>query len=532
MVYNKRNQLKAVYYARVSTEEEKQLNALEKQCLDNEDCINRNGWVFVDKYIDEGKSGTTTKRRDEYKRLCDDVKTDKFDIIVIKSQDRLMRNVMDWYMFVNLIVTYNKKLFIYIDNNFYKTDDALITGIKAILAEEYSRELSKKLNNAHKRRSKTGSTVMTNGTMIGYDQVNGDLVINEEEAKIVRMVYDLYLQGNGAGKISDILFKKGYANRNGNPYTESTLIRMLKNEKYKGTMICNKYHKDFDTKRRIKNDKENWYIHEDRIPAIISEDDWNKAQEIRLSKTHTNSDMRKTGKRDNNNVLTGKVVCGLCGNLLFFFNVKKANGNMKHRWVCSNFSSNGRPGIGMRPDLGCELLNVSDEKLQEAIHNIVDNIKLDENYITNMIKRTDTTNKEKEVEMELKTVLGKLNALKTKREKLLDKYLEGMIEDDIYSSTNEKLTSEYNTLQGVKERLENIFYSINGKNKEVDNIIKTIRNNNIDFDTFIAMIEKIIVYNDSAYVYLMGLTLPILINEPLGYGRANAGKTWVDSHLE
>lgn len=532
MAYQKINQQRAVYYARVSTEEEKQLNALEKQCLDNEDCISKHDWVLVDKYIDEGKSGTTTKRRNEYKRLCDDIKTDKFDIIVIKSQDRLMRNVMDWYMFVNLIVTYNKKLFIYIDNNFYKTDDALIAGIKAILAEEYSRELSKKLNNAHKRRSKTGSTVMTNGTMIGYDQVDGNLVINEEEAKIVRMVYDLYLHGNGTSTISDVLFKNGYANKNGKPYTSSTLMRMLKNEKYKGTMICNKYHKDFDTKRRIKNDKDNWYIHEGRIPAIISEDDWNKAQEIRLSKTNTTNDMRKTGKRGNNHILTGKILCGLCGNLLFFFNVKKANGNIKHRWVCSNFSRNGRPGIGIRPDLGCELLNVSDEKLQEAIHNIIDNIKLDENYITNIIKNTDTSSKQNEIELELKTVLGKLNAMKIKREKLLDKYLEGMIEDDIYLSTTEKLTSEYNVLQDLKEKLENIFYSINNKNKEVDKIIQTIRNNNIDFDAFITMIEKIIIYNDSAYVYLIGLPLPILINESLGYGRNNAGKTWVKSRLE
>jgi DNA invertase Pin-like site-specific DNA recombinase len=93
--------LKAVYYARVSTEEEKQLNALSKQCDDLMDCINKNQWEFVDSYVDEGKSGTTTKKRDEYKRLCEDIESNKFHIIVIKSQDRLMRNVMDWYIFVD-----------------------------------------------------------------------------------------------------------------------------------------------------------------------------------------------------------------------------------------------------------------------------------------------------------------------------------------------------------------------------------------------------------------------------------------------
>lgn len=529
MKYNKSNQIRAVYYARVSTEEERQLNALEKQCLDNEDCIKKNDWTLVDKYVDEGKSGTTTKRRDEYKRLCEDIKTDKFDIIVIKSQDRLMRNVMDWYLFVNLIITYNKKLFIYIENQFFKTDDALVTGIKAILAEEYSRELSKKLNNAHQRRGKTGSTVMTNGSIIGYDQVKGNLVINEEEAKMVRMVYDLYLKGYGVLTISDILFKKGYTNKKGNPYNQSTLMRMLKNEKYKGTMICNKYHKDFDTKRIIKNSKDKWYIHENRIPVIIEKEVWNKVQEIRLSKTNTTQDMRKVGKRGNNHILTGRIFCGLCGSLVFFINVKKANGNVKHRWTCANFSKNGRPGIGRHPELGCELLNLSNDKLNDSLREIIDNIKLDENYISNIIKATDTSSKQNEVEMELKTVLEKLKALKTKREKLLDKYLEGMIDDDIYSSTNEKMTSEYNTLLEVKERLDNVYLSIGNKNQSINNIIETIRNNNIDFDTFIEMIEKIVVYNDSIYVYLVGLQSPILIDKPLGYGNKLTGKDWLEA---
>ena len=150
--------MNAVYYARVSTEEEKQINALEKQCADLNDCIKSNNWVLVDTYVDEGKSGTSIKKRDEYSRLFNDLESEKFDIIVIKSQDRLMRNVKDWYVFVDKLVTNKKKLFIYMENSFYKTDDSLITGIKAILAAEYSRDLSKKLNNAHKRREAEGSS--------------------------------------------------------------------------------------------------------------------------------------------------------------------------------------------------------------------------------------------------------------------------------------------------------------------------------------------------------------------------------------
>ena len=145
--------LRAGFYARCSTEEESQKDALAQQVKEAEICIKEQGWTLVDRYI-ESKSGTTTKGRQEYTRLYEDLLKDKFDIIVIKSQDRLMRNTKDWYLFVDRLVTEQKQLYIYIERKFYTADDALITGIKAILAEDYSRELSKKINNAHRNRQK------------------------------------------------------------------------------------------------------------------------------------------------------------------------------------------------------------------------------------------------------------------------------------------------------------------------------------------------------------------------------------------
>ena len=169
-----------VYYCRVSTDEDVKVNALRDQVAESEECIKNNGWKLVDKYIDEGKTGTTSKR-DEYNRLLNDIETNKFDVIVIKSQDRLNRNTKDWYLFIDRIVTYKKKLFIYLDNKFYTPDDALVTGIKAILAEEYSRDLSKKLNNAHKNRQKRGTNIIITSNTWGYDKVNKDIVINKKE---------------------------------------------------------------------------------------------------------------------------------------------------------------------------------------------------------------------------------------------------------------------------------------------------------------------------------------------------------------
>ena len=126
--------LRAVIYARCSTEEESQIDALKKQVEEAKACVQDNGWILLDSYV-ESRSGTTTKGRTEYNRLYEDLLCDKFDIIVIKSQDRLMRNTKDWYLFVDRMSTEQKRLYMYIERKFYTPDDALITGIKAILAE-------------------------------------------------------------------------------------------------------------------------------------------------------------------------------------------------------------------------------------------------------------------------------------------------------------------------------------------------------------------------------------------------------------
>lgn len=179
--------LRAVFYARVSTAEEEQLNAIELQIEENRNAIARHKWKKVDEYIDRSKSGTMVKGRDDYQRLFEDLLSDKFDIVVIKDQERLMRNTLDWYLFINRLVQTGKLLYMYLDDKFYSPDDALITGIKAIIAEEFSRNLSKKLHNYHdgriaKAREGKEIDLQGSGNVFGWDKVDGKYVINPEQA--------------------------------------------------------------------------------------------------------------------------------------------------------------------------------------------------------------------------------------------------------------------------------------------------------------------------------------------------------------
>ena len=519
--------MNAVYYARVSTEEEKQINALEKQCADLNDCIKSNNWVLVDTYVDEGKSGTSIKKRDEYSRLFNDLESEKFDIIVIKSQDRLMRNVKDWYVFVDKLVTNKKKLFIYMDNSFYKTDDSLITGIKAILAAEYSRDLSKKLNNAHKRREADGSSVMTNGTMIGYDQVNGELVINEEEAQIVRIVYNMYLQGDGIKTICKKLEDMNLYNSKGNRYTVSTIRRMLRNEKYMGTMICNKTHKDFDTKKIIQNDKSEWIIHKNRLPAIIDEQDWYKVQSIMNSRTNIDENGRVTGLKTSNEPLRGKLICGECGSNFGIYNIKKHKGDYTKKCMCRNFVINGRLGIGLDKELGCNMPNISYEKLNQAITHIIETMNINPMEI---ISKINDNNKNKNIDKdvyELNKINDDITKNKKQREMLLDKFLEGIVPEDIYKSKMEKLEITIENLINQRDILEIRINNNEITIQDFNNIYQKIKDNNLDFLTFCELIEKIIFYKDETFLYLIGVDVPIKIEDSLQYNRKNTGEMWI-----
>ena len=459
--------MRAVYYARVSTEEEKQVSALSKQCEEAEQHINNMGWDLVDSYIDEGKSGTSSKKRDEYNRLYDDLESDLFDVIVIKSQDRLMRNVKDWYIFIDKMVKNGKKLYIYIDNKFYQSDDALITGIKAILAEEYSRELSKKINNSNKRRQATASAIITNGKLWGYDQKDGELTINEQEAKVVRRIFELYIGGLGCRGIRKQLTIEGYLTRNATEFAETTIKRMIKNEKYKGTVIFNKTHKDFDTKHLIENPPSEWIIHENRIASIISVDMWDEANRLLNERSvKSGSDTRvdkKIGYNKAKHPLGGKIICGECGKVYYRSHIKNTNDKktFKYIWQCSTYVQKGRINPWKKPNVkydspqdwvGCDGINIEDLQIQNLMNDIANNFNIDMQYIIEKMMGYLTLlfddNKTNTIIEETKHEIIKIESQKSF---LLDKYMNGVIGDSDYSKKNNELDIK---LDALNDKLE------------------------------------------------------------------------------
>ncbi len=370
--------LRAVIYSRCSTEEESQKDALIKQVQESEKCVYEHGWQLIDTYV-EAKSGTTIKGRDEYNRLYHELESDKFDIIVIKSQDRLMRNTRDWYLFLDRMLQNGKRLFMYLEHKFYTTDDALITGIKAILAEEYSRELSKKVNNAHQNRQREGKRFVFTNKIYGYRKTTDkSIVIDEKEAEMIQMIYRLSADGYGTYCSAEILFQNGYRNREGNRISPSIIRNIIRNPLYKGTVIQNRQHYDFDSRQVIKNPPSKWQVHENAVPAIIDEelfDRANQGMDARKQKANREGGYIKIdwfGRYE----LSGRLFCGLCKNP-FYRTVRKNKSGKVVEWKCSNYLQNGRKRTQIQRNqirkvkreegTGCDNIHLDEKKFFKAL---------------------------------------------------------------------------------------------------------------------------------------------------------------------
>ena len=460
--------LRAVIYARCSTEEESQKDALKKQVEEGKICVREKGWILKDIYV-ESRSGTTTKGRSEYNRLYNDLQRDRFDIIVIKSQDRLMRNTKDWYLFVDRLLTGQKKLYIYIERKFYTTDDALITGIKAILAEEYSRELSKKINNAHKNRQKQGGPVVLTSNTYGYRKLpDKSVVIVEDEAKVKRRMYELCAAGFGSRSISAILKNEGIVGRNGKPFTDSAILRMIHNPLNKGTAVMNRLHYDFESKRTMRVPREEQYVHENKVPPIVSEELWEAANEeiAKRAETAGLAGERKRGRNPGKSPLSGKLVCGLCGSPYYRRTRRRyKDKDIIYEWKCKRYLEIGRnEGKADRPQLkqvrclevnGCDNVHLEEMKLYGLLEQVcnqryrTDKAKII-GYMVDLLK---VVLKEEDCQLEFDREIQKKEKLLKQMDMLVEKLLDEIISNEVYQRKQKRLEEQ---LSGVQNRINEL----------------------------------------------------------------------------
>ena len=390
----------------------------------------------------------------------------------------------------------------YLDNSFYTPDNAFISGIKAMMAEEYSRDLSRKIKSAAQRSQKNG-TVYGNNRMLSYKQEDGKLTIIEEEAEIVRQVFEWYIQGDGFRVIQQKLLDKGIMSTTGTPFSLSTLKRMIKQEKYKGLLVSGKRRKNFETKQMVDVPESEWVIIPNGVPAIVSEEVWEKANQCLRERCVENgieyAKARGTFK-SNLYPLSGKIYCGKCGKPYWHDNyLTKVNKLPRSVWQCSTYKA-----YGVKSDRGCQNRILQNDIIMGKLKEI-----LFSTYSTSSVKETLEILK---LSLQGNNVnpqitLDKIEKLTKRKDKLLEMLLDEVITKDEYTQKKNELDLQIETnnkhYEELLEQSKNQV-SVEDRLNVIEQFLSSEFNSpdDIDDETVKNLIDKIIVTDDIIDVYL------------------------------
>ncbi len=516
--------LKVTYYARVSTDKYEQLNSLENQVIYYENYIKKNSnWTFVDGYVDEGISGTSTKKRDSFKKMIRDAKNGKFNLIITKEISRFARDTLDSISYTRKLLEYGVGvLFEYDHINTFASDSELRLTIMASIAQEEVRKLSERVKFGFQRQIEKGS-VLGNDFIWGYEKDktvkkddNKKLVIVEEEAKIIRRIYDLYVNEHlGMRSIGNKLASDGILNKNGKPFSQSTIKNILTNPKYKGYYCGNKTRViDYHSKQRVNIDKQDWKLYEDcvSVPQIVSEHIWNKAQEIikkRSSKSNNDKQIYQ-----NRYPFSGKILC-MEHNTTYRRKVNTSSGIKKKKivtWRCGNFLKYNTAG--------CNGPILYDNELKEIVGKSILKYVSNVSIVDDLIKEYKEIENNRDYSKEIQIKQNEIDNLERSKSKILDLIVKNLITEADFKKQSDEILDNIHCLENEILELENKKKNIldNYKYLEVvrEKALQKLEYENADIDSLIwEFLERIEVYkmDDNDYI-----KLKIILNTGNSYG--------------
>ena len=464
--------LRVTYYARVSSESDEQLNSLGNQISYYDDLIKRNrSWTFVPGYIDEGLSGISTKKRENFNRMIEDAAQDKFDLVITKEISRFARNTLDSIQYTRQLLNSGVGVFFQNDNiNTLDEDSELRLSIMSSIAQDELRKLSSRVKFGHQQAIKD-KVVLGNSRIFGYVKDGGKLVIDEEQAEMVRDLFDLYATGQYSMKqIETIFWQKGYRNHNGNKIAHTTMSNMIANPKYKGYYVGNKVRViDMFSKKQKFLPPEEWVMFKDEtgeiVPAIVSEDLWDCANEV--LKRRSDDVKSRQGICNHANLLTGKLYCTHCGAAYYRRESKDKDGKKNSKWVCSGKIKNGADSCPSFPIYEEEIKPLLFEVFQETEVNVN---ALIEEYME-MYRSLDEDN---QIPKQITQQKERLELAQKKKSKLLEYNVMGQLSDADFLTMNKACTEEIKDAETQIMELEQQMFSREEFRKHMDAVRATL----------------------------------------------------------
>ena len=490
--------LRVTYYARVSSESEEQLNSLGNQITYYDDLIKKNpNWTFVEGYIDEGLSAATTKRRENFNRMIEDAAENKFDLVITKEISRFARNTLDSIQYTRQLLGYGVGVFFQNDNiNTLDEDSELRLSIMSSIAQDELRKLSSRVKFGHQQAIKD-KVVLGNSRIFGYKKNEGKLVIDEDEAPMVRELFELYATGLYSMKqIETMFWEKGYRNHNGKKIAHTTMSGLISNPKYKGYYVGNKVKViDLFTKKQKFLPPEEWVMFKDEtgeiVPAIVDEELWERANAV-LRKRSEDVKNRQ-GICNHANLLTGKLYCTCCGTAYYRRDSKDRDGNKNSKWVCSGKIKNGADS--------CDSFAIYEEEIKPLLFEVFNETKVDaealiEEYIQ-MYKLVDDDNT---IGRQIEELKLKIELLQKQKSKLLLHNASGVLTDKEFLDMSKACVADIEEAEREIAELEQAQLSKAEFRKHIDTIRRVLREAERDAANGIINKEFVDRYIDKIFV--------------------------------
>lgn len=489
-------ELRVTYYARVSTDRDEQLNSLENQIMFFENYIKNNtNWIFIKGYIDEGLSGTSVKKRKKFLRMINDAKNGMFDLILTKEISRFSRNTVDSIQYTKELLSYGVGIYFLNDNlNTFDADSELRLTIMSSIAQEEIRRLSERVRFGYNRTVEKGVVAGSNN-ILGYKKDKGKLIIVPEEAETVKIIFNEYSKNSmGTQKLGHYLFDKyGIKSKTGKPIQPPVILKMIRNPKYKGYYSAKLDTKiDYQSNKRIKIKEEDRVVYKDNIscPPIVSEELWDKCNEILKS----NSSKFNSGVKVSKYALSGKIKCFHDG--ATFIRGKRHNkrtGEEFVYWGCSNYRKYGKSKTN-----GCATPMIQYDELYVIFKKMLDCFTNYKNQIMNDIYELINSTKEiTNYEREIKELESKIDIVNNKKIGLIDMRVNNEINFLEFTQLKEKYDRELSMLEKakheylVKENVKNYDSNIEEFVKKINNILYTDKES--VFNIASSLIDKIYV---------------------------------------
>lgn len=497
---SKINRIRVAAYCRVSTDSEEQLSSYKSQVMYYSDLIKKNKeWELADIYADEAITGTQVTKREEFQRMINDGVNGQIDMVITKSISRFARNTLDTLKYVRLLKEHN--IAVYFEDEKINTltmDGELLLVVLSSVAQQEVENISTNVKKGLKMKMKRGELIGFQGCLgYDYDASDKSIHVNKEEAEIVKLIFQMYIEGQGATLIKNELNNLGFKSKKGNLWTQSTVIGIIRNEKYKGDILLGKtFTVDPISKRRLDNlgEEDQFYIKNHHEP-IVSEEVFEKAQEILKRRGKNRSKMVSTsGKREKFSrqyAFSCMLECGFCGSNLSRRSWHSSSVHQKTMWQCVTGTKRGKqycPDSKGLPEKVIEDAFIKSYKLLCGDNRDV----LDE-----FIQRVEITLGESNVEKSIIKIEKEIEALAVKKKKLLDMRLEEQIDKATYTYKMEELEQKQKKL--LDDRTDFQFQADNEKTlkRRTMEFKKALEANQVleEFDrtVFESIVEKVIV---------------------------------------